>query len=709
MLPNIKRGSGIGKTVQVAFGGLDLRPEARDGTFRTTQNMTADRFPLLTVRDKRKQMTVSGNTPKAILGMGDALISWFDGDLYYNDFILCTTAADSVPHLVPFGRTVVIPETRELVNLTYPLKGHVVSQAALPANPAEGDAYLVGEGVAPHVFVRQGNAWEDVGPVIKGLETSVTLDEFKCEFLRVGSYQEEEAEWNTIRVPSTAGDLRERFKPGDAVTISGCTAQPQNNQTIIVREVGRQELRFYENSFQQAYLWQHEVINGSGGCEFSTSEQYEIAADELPDYDGRRFFTVDADLIDAMSYDAEVPDLLIYWMPKCFSTDYPYAVPIVVFYKWDSQNEQYVSYGTKIATLRVPDMTTVSVSVTKTDHNPAPGTPASGTVYGYFEPSTVSVSRRWPEKLTGIFADSNRLWGWEGRTLRASKLGDAGNWAFFDGTAEDSWALEVQTPEEFTGGISAHGYPTFYTPRRRYRVYGSEPEAYQLAEQDCQGVKAGCAGSMAVVNGAVFFVSEVGIMADDGTGPELVSAPLGSVRLQAGSIAVGNGWKYLISGLLSSGGYGFLILDVRSGTWIRETSQQLISMANVGATVYAVEKNAASYKLWKFNPSGSAEGTLASVLETNDYTMEQPNRKRVHRIQLRLAVANQASVTVSIRYDGAGSWVQVAQISGAGGRKSVYLPVLPKRCDTFALRFEGSGVWELQSLALETRAGSAGF
>lgn len=708
MLPNIKRGSGIGKTVQVAFGGLDLRPEAADGTFCQVEKMTADRYPFLTVRDRRKEMTVAEITPEAVLGMGDALLSWKGGELYYNDFLLCKVVPSQRKRMVPFGMKVVIPDSRRLVDLTYPLKGHVDEVAELPAQPDEGDAYTVGGYSAPRIYLYRDAAWTDVGPVITRLEVSVSVQAYGCCFPAVGKYQGEDAEWNTIRLPASAGDLREKFKAGDAVTISGCTAQPKNNQTIIVREVQEHELRFYEDSFEQAWLWKYEIKRG--GIVFELDERYEAVAEELPDSFKGKTFVMDAETLQGIDYDAEVKDLLILWKPKLYDPSELTTSIIFGFFRWDAEHETYIQYAGFLAADKPAGADAEPISFEKTDHHPVQEA-AGGIVRQYYEDSAVTVSRLWPVGLEGVFADSNRLWGWEGHTLRASKLGDPGNWSFFDGTAEDSWALDVHTPDAFTGGISAHGYPTFYTAHKRFRIYGSEPETYQLAEQECQGVKAGCQGSMATVAGTLYYLSEAGVTADDGTIPTLASAALGTFQMQRGAVAAACGWKYLLSGNWEGYGPVLLTLDVRNGTWMREF-RFFSALTRVGSTAYGVEQGVISatiyYKLWKFDQTNATESALQSVLETNDFTMQQPNRKRVHRIQLRMVIGSGASLTVSIQHDG-GSWVQVAQLSGDNKKKSVYLPVLPRRCDHFRLRFEGSGVWELQSLALETRVGSAGF
>lgn len=718
MLTDIVRHSGIGKTVQVQFGGFDRRPGAGDGSFWETTGMTADRFPLMASREQRTPRSMDGVSPGSILGMGDVLLVYAEHGIYYNGWLLCSTPAGVSPRMVAFGQKVIIENNRKILDLRYPLLGLVATAEELPQNVDPGNAYAVGDptslSMSPEIYVavRGSPGWEAVGPVIQSLEATALATGYNAEFPSAGSYQGEAAEWNTLRLWSSGTDLRKKFKPGDAVTISGCVAQPKNNQTLIVREVQRNELRFYENSFEPAWIWQHEIVSGPGGVEFEPGGVYEAVAEGLPDYDGKRCFTMDADTMSGMSVDPEVPDLLAYWLPKAYNNQLSSANPVFVFYKWDAQNEVYVSYSTITARVKAAREDPDPIDFTKTDHVPGAGSPASEGINSYYEPHAVTVSREWPEKLTGIFADSNRLWGWEGHTLRASKLGDPGNWNFFDGTAEDSWAVDVHTPENFTGGISVNGYPTFYTAHRRYRIYGSEPESFQLSELDCQGVKAGCAGSMVILFDTLYYVSAIGIMRDDGTEPVCVSEALGEIRLTEAA-GGGAGRKYWVSGADQNGSKHLLVLDVENGVWIRDGSQRFLTFTRAGEIVVGLELGGTAQRpiktLWDFRASENGEGTLLFDLQTNNYTMSQPNRKRVHRIQLRMRIGSTPSLTVSIRYDDGDSWVQVAQLSGEGKTKSVYLPVLPRRCDRFALRFQGSGDWELQSLALETRAGSAVF
>ena len=88
--------------------------------------------------------------------------------------------------------------------------------------------------------------------------------------------------------------------------------------------------------------------------------------------------------------------------------------------------------------------------------------------------------------------------------------------------------------------------------------------------------------------------------------------------------------------------------------------------------------------------------------------MQTMNRKSVHRVQLRLVIEANTTVTVAIRYDSTGDWITVKTIE-AMTKQSVYLPILPRRCDHFRLRVTGNGVWKIFGLGLDLRQGSEQF
>ena len=93
------------------------------------------------------------------------------------------------------------------------------------------------------------------------------------------------------------------------------------------------------------------------------------------------------------------------------------------------------------------------------------------------------------------------------------------------------------------------------------------------------------------------------------------------------------------------------------------------------------------------------------MLETGDFVSGSPDCKRLLRVQLRLEADAGASVTAAVQYDSDGVWHTLATVA-AGAKRSVTLPVLPRRCDHFRLRLTGTGAWRLLSLTrTETAAG----
>jgi hypothetical protein len=342
---------------------------------------------------------------------------------------------------------------------------------------------------------------------------------------------------------------------------------------------------------------------------------------------------------------------------------------------------------------------------------------------GYGE-KTITITRAWPE-LEEIFACNNRLWGRNGHTIRASKLGDPTNWNVFDGLADDSWALELGEADMLTGGINHNGVPTFYSQTARYKVYGDRPAAYQVSTQLCDGVRRDCGKSLTCMGDAAFYVSRVGVMIDTGYIPQRISEALGPMRLR-NAAALGRDGVLFLRGEDEAGRFWALQYLTERGIWWAEAlpgvrSGETVALAAFGACTcemrsiriipagnvdecYLIQGEAPSWS----NPQ--AEAHVVSGLTTNEFTVAQPNRKRVHRIQLRLRVEAYTAFEAEIQYDD-GDWARVYSVTPlAETRTSIYIPILPHRCDRFRLRFSGAGYgWEIESLALELRDGSAIF
>ncbi len=198
-LPNMVHSDGITKSVQTLFGGYNHTLAAGDGELYDMQNITSDYYPILSPRKPRYKIKTLSK-PNGIFG-NDGLY-YVDGTGFYADGILKGSVTDSKKRFAACGAYIVIFPDKKYYN----------------RNTGE--------------FGSLEASWNGAAAIMNG------------------TYAGETAAANTIRV---AYDLTALFKAGDGITIEGCTKHPENNKTIVVREIqytaGYTYLRFYENSF----------------------------------------------------------------------------------------------------------------------------------------------------------------------------------------------------------------------------------------------------------------------------------------------------------------------------------------------------------------------------------------------------------------------------------------------------------------------------
>lgn len=313
----------------------------------------------------------------------------------------------------------------------------------------------------------------------------------------------------------------------------------------------------------------------------------------------------------------------------------------------------------------------------------------------------ISIERRVPD-LDFVFEHNNRLWGAAGKTIWASKLGDPLNWYVLgDGLSTDAWMLETQTAGDFTGGCSYAGYPTFFKEDARFIIYGTTPQAFQTYEIKMPGPAPGTWDTLGAAGGVLFYLSRSGMMAYRSEGyPESLNDIIG--KAEAGMLAASNGRQYMIK-LLVDGQWSLYHYDGDRGIWHREDDPGILSANAMDGDIYTIDAagNVRSMLGTSFRAEDEA---IESVAEFGDFTAGSADKKGVSRVQLRLELEAGTEITVKICYDD-GEWITVRQLD-APKKRSVYLPVIPHRCDHYRIRLEGRGRWWLYSMALEQYVGS---
>ena len=331
----------------------------------------------------------------------------------------------------------------------------------------------------------------------------------------------------------------------------------------------------------------------------------------------------------------------------------------------------------------------------------------------------LTLAREIPD-LDFICTNENRCWGCRGDTIYASKLGDPTNWNVFDGISTDSWAVDAGSDGDFTACCSYLGYPVFFKEEHIYKVYGSRPSNFQLMGAATMGVKAGSHRTLAIAGETLYYLSRSGIVAYAGGVPENIGKAFGTDRFTGGA-GGSDGLKYhvVMKDAVTVDHYEHFVWDTRRALWHKEdegASAEAAGFAFSDGELWMLQKSGALMGLGLAEaPAGaSAEARMASYVETNDFTENDPNRKGTAKLQLRGELGAGAQLVIKIKFDSGragspsdtkGGWETVASLT-ATVKRSWYLPIIPRRSDHFRLRFEGIGEWRMYSLVRENYSGS---
>lgn len=319
----------------------------------------------------------------------------------------------------------------------------------------------------------------------------------------------------------------------------------------------------------------------------------------------------------------------------------------------------------------------------------------------------VTVGRYLP-LMDMVLECGNRLWGCRYGLNRAgavvneiyaSKLGDFRNWNCFQGVSTDSYCVSLGADGPFTGAVQHLGYPVFFREDCIHRLYGSTPATFRLQTTPCPGVQQGCSRSLARVGQMLYYKSPTGVCAYDGAVPVTVSQKLGvmpCIRASAG--ALGDKYYLCIQEEETTG--QLWVYDTARGLWHREDDTRVRCFCTCRDDLFFV--NGAG-QIISVMGRGQPEEEISWMLETGALGTLTPDSKTLTRLNLRLELAQQA--TVWVQYDGDDFWKPVATVYGSAGQ-CFNLPVAVRRCDRLRLRLEGTGFMRLSCITKTMERGS---
>lgn len=325
----------------------------------------------------------------------------------------------------------------------------------------------------------------------------------------------------------------------------------------------------------------------------------------------------------------------------------------------------------------------------------------------YTETGSLTIKRTVPD-LNFLCENENRLWGCDDTTIYASKLGDPFNWNVYEGLATDSYAVDTGSAGPFTACISYLGYPIFFKEDHIYKVYGSQPSNFQVMGSATMGVAEGSDRSLAIAGEVLFYLNRSGIMAYSGGIPQPTGWAFGTERFRD-AVGGSDGLRYYVSMDGTEHGRLLYVYDVQRGVWHTQDDSNALGFAVYKGNLYMLNDEGEIWIIGEIQdpPEGvTTETPVTWWAEFADITDEDPYKKQIPKLIIRLEVDAGATVTVSMRFDSTGDWETVDTLT-ANVKRSYYLPIVPRRADHYRIRLSGTGGCRVYSIAREYSQGSA--
>lgn len=327
------------------------------------------------------------------------------------------------------------------------------------------------------------------------------------------------------------------------------------------------------------------------------------------------------------------------------------------------------------------------------------------------EEGRVTMSRNVPD-LDYVIEIDNRLWGTSKNTIYSCSLADPTNWNDYSAISNASYAVTVGTDGEFTGISNATTHICFFKENYIHRLYGNKPSTYQINTIEGLGVESGSSKSIQRINSSILYKSREGIVAYDGSYPTLITQKFRYKYKNA--VAGTNLMKYYVSMVKDDGTSDMLVYDLNRGIWHIEDHTRATSFTYHKGTLLYVSDGKIYETIAK---TGEAENMddiewFAEFGAFNEYdlyynqsSISVDNKHIYNKLKMRIDMFDRSHLKVLIKVDN-GEWEQLYEFKQEH-KRTLYIPIKPRRCDKFSIRLEGKGKVEVSTLTREVRGGSA--
>ena len=201
---------------------------------------------------------------------------------------------------------------------------------------------------------------------------------------------------------------------------------------------------------------------------------------------------------------------------------------------------------------------------------------------------------------------------------------------------------------------------------------------------------------MQIVNEVLYYKSVGGIMSFQGALPAEVGDVIEGGYGIAEAGTVGN--KYYIS-MEKDGKYHLFVYDAAKGVWHKEDNTQARWFTKNGDKLYYIDGNTIKTIV------GGDKEVVEWSADTSDFTYQVADSKFVSRVSIRAEVPWGSALEVWIDYDSLGVWQRLKSVGGKT-KNIINVPLIPRRCDHFKLRFCGYGEAAVHDMTIYLTTGS---
>ena len=150
-----------------------------------------------------------------------------------------------------------------------------------------------------------------------------------------------------------------------------------------------------------------------------------------------------------------------------------------------------------------------------------------------------------------------------------------------------------------------------------------------------------------------------------------------------------------------AGETSLFVFDAERALWYREDDLKVTAFAPWNGELYALSGD----RILALGGSGEDfEGYVPWLAETGILATDQPGRKFITELTVRMSMDVGGRVRFFLRYDSMGGWVHAGTVSVTHLR-SFSLPIRPRRCDHLQLRIQGTGEARIHSITRRLEEG----